>query len=81
MNIKDEYDCNLRLLSTNTNSLLYEIKTKNIRLVVRIKKCLILVKILLVKILWCSNNLIVDKMKNETADVVVKKVVGWKSKS
>ena len=81
MNIKDEYDCNLRLLSTNTNSLLYEIKTKNIRLLVRIKKCLILVKILLVKILWCSNNLIVDKMKNETADVVVKKVVGWKSKS
>ena len=50
MNIKDEYDCNLRLLSTNTNSLLYEIKTKNIRLLVRIKKCLILVKILLVKI-------------------------------
>ena len=81
MNIKDEYDCNLRLLSTNTNSLLYEIKTKNIRLLVRIQKCLILVKILLVKILWCSNNLIVDKMKNETADVVVKKVVGWKSKS
>ena len=81
MNIKDEYDCNLRLLSTNTNSLLYEIKTKNIRLLVRIKKCLILVKILLVKISWCSNNLIVDKMKNETADVVVKKVVGWKSKS
>ena len=81
MNIKDEYDCNLRLLSTNTNSLLYEIKTKNIRLLVRIKKCLILVKILLVKISWCSNNLIVDKMKNEAADVVVKKVVGWKSKS
>ena len=44
-NIKIKYDNNTRQLFTDIDSLMYEIKQKSMKILVRIRKCLILVMI------------------------------------
>ena len=50
------------------------------KILVRIKKCLILAAILLSQKYDDSNQLVVDKMEDETGGVVIKEFVGLKPK-
>ena len=80
--IKHKYGSNSRLLFTGTNSLMYEIKTKDVCEGFSNDKEMFDFSNYLTKSKYynSSNKLVVGKMKDETADVAIEEFVGLKSK-
>ena len=74
--IKNKYGNNSRLLFTDTDSLMYKIKTVDVyEDYSTIEKCLTLVIIQLSQNIN-SNKLVIGKMKDGTAGVVIEEFVG-----
>ena len=73
--IKSKYGNKSRLLFSDTDRLMHEIKTKNVyEDFSKDKKCLILAKSKFNDIL---NKLVVGKIKDETVSIPMKEFVGW----
>ena len=80
--IKNKHGNNSRLLFTDTDSLMYEIKQNMyMKILVGVKKCLILAIILLSQnIMMIQTNQFFGKMKDETGGVTIKEFVELKPK-
>ena len=80
--IKNKYGNNSRLLSTDTDSLMYEIKTEDVYKIFCNDKKMFNYSNYSTKSKYYdnSNKLVVDKMKDETAGVAIEEFVGLKPK-
>ena len=80
--IKNKYGNNSRLLFTDTDSLMYEIKTEDVYEDFSNDKEMFDFSNYSTKSKYCdnSNKLVVGKMKDETAGVVIEEFVGLKPK-
>ena len=83
--IKNKYDNKSKLLFTDTDSLMNEIKTEDVyEDLPAIKKCFIFVCFITVrssksKSYDDSNKLVIGKMKDEAGGVAIEEFIGWKS--
>ena len=80
--MRNKYGNDSRLLFTDTGSLMYEIKTEDVYEDFSNDKEMFYFSNYSTKSKHCdnSNKLVVDKMKDETADVAIEKFVGLKPK-
>ena len=83
--IKNKYDNKSKLLFTDTDSLMYEIKTEDVyEDLPAIKKCFIFVCFVIVRSFKSksyddSNKLVIGKMKDEAGGVAIEEFIGLKS--
>ena len=80
--IKNKYGNKARLIFTDTDSLMYEIKTEDVFEDFSNDKKMFDFSNYSTKSKYCyySNKWVVGKMKNETAGAAIKEFVGWKPK-